>query len=119
MRATAEALAGQRGAANAISQDLKYLNDNPRVALQVTHACAALGNPDEAFAVLDGYYFEKGRWAHVAPPGGDQDRITYPLFQPPMRALWRDPRFDRLLDRIGLNGYWRQSGSVPDFRGGA
>ena len=119
VRATAEALAGQRGAADAISQDLKYLNDNPRVALQVTHACAALGNPDEAFAVLDGYYFEKGRWAHVAPPGGDQDRITYPLFQPPMRALWRDPRFDRLLDRIGLNGYWRQSGSVPDFRGGA
>ena len=116
VRVTAEALAGQRGAADAISQDLEYLNNDPRVALQVAHACAALGDKDEAFALLDGYYFNEGRWTRLAPPGGDQDRITHPLFQPPMRELWGDPRFDRLLDRIGLKGYWRQSGTVPDFR---
>jgi hypothetical protein len=33
-----------------------------------------------------------------------------------MRSLWRDQRFSQLLDRIGLNSYWRQSGTVPDFR---
>ena len=70
----------------------------------------------EAFALLDGYFFGAGQWARLAPAGGDQDRITSPLFQPPARGLWRDPRFDRLLERIGLSAYWRASGTVPDFR---
>jgi tetratricopeptide (TPR) repeat protein len=116
VRVTAEALAGQRDAADAISHDLKYLDRDPRAALPVAQACAALGNPDEAFALLDGYYFGEREWARLAPPGGDQDRITYPLFQPPMRELWGDARFGRLLDRIGLENYWRRSGTIPDFR---
>ena len=116
VRVTAEALAGQRSATDAIDQDLKYLEKDPRAAPQVAHACAALGNTDEAFDLLDGYYFSEGRWTRVAPPGGDQDRITYPLFLPPMRTLWGDPRFERLLARVGLKDYWRQSGTVPDFR---
>jgi hypothetical protein len=33
-----------------------------------------------------------------------------------MRTLWSDPRFTRLLQRIGLEDYWRQSRTVPDFR---
>jgi tetratricopeptide (TPR) repeat protein len=116
VRVTAEALAGQRDAADAISHGLTYLNRDLRAALPVAQACAALGNPDEAFALLDGYYFEEREWARLAPPGGDQDRVTYPLFQPPMRELWGDARFDRLLDRIGLENYWRRSGTIPDFR---
>lgn len=116
IRATAEALAGQRDAASAIKQDLDYLDSNPKVALQVAQACVALGAQDQAFALLDGYYFGEGEWSRLAPAGGDQDRLTSPLFQPPMRRVWQDPRFDRLLDRIGLTTYWRQSGTVPDFR---
>jgi hypothetical protein len=33
-----------------------------------------------------------------------------------MRAVWRDRRFDTLVERIGLQDYWRQSRSLPDFR---
>ena len=116
VRITAEALAGQRSAADAITQDLEYLNKDPKVALQVAHACASLGDQDRAFALLEGYYFGSGEWKRFSPAAGDQDRVTYPLFQPPMRSLWRGGRFDRLLDRIGLTGYWRESGTEPDFR---
>ena len=77
---------------------------------------SALGTLDETFQILDGYYFNQGRWAQVAPAAGDPDRITQPLFLPPMKAAWADRRFGRLLQRLGLEDYWRQSGTIPDFR---
>ncbi len=76
----------------------------------------ALGSPDAAFDIFQGYYFSEGDWRAVAPIGGDEDRITNPLFQPVMAPMWRDPRFDRLLERIGLNAYWRDTRTAPDFR---
>ena len=114
--ATAKALTGQMTSAEAIAQNLAYLKTNARAALAVAQACAAMGDAGTAFDLLDGYYFGQGKWAALAPPAGDQDRQTSPLFQPPMRSLWRDPRFDRLLDRIGLTEYWRRSGTLPDYR---
>ena len=111
-----EALAGRRPRPEAVSHDLDYLRDNPASALQVAQACVALGDPKAAFPLLDGYYFGKGEWRQLAPKGGDQDRITNLLFQPVMRPIWHLPEFDRFLDRIGLNEYWRRSGSLPDFR---
>lgn len=115
-RAIAQALAGQRDRAAAVAATLADLGDNPSAALQAVQACASLGAGDEAFALLDGYYFADGKWARLAPAGGDQDRVTSPLFQPSARALWADPRFAQLTARIGLDGYWRQSGTAPDFR---
>lgn len=56
------------------------------------------------------------RGARDTPPGGDEDRQTAALFQPPMRAAWTDHRFPALLRRIGLEDYWRQSNTKPDFR---
>jgi len=114
--ATAKALTGQMTSAEAIAQNLAYLKTNARAALAVAQACAAMGDARTVFDLLDGYYFGQGEWAALAPPAGDQDRQTSPLFQPPMRSLWRDPRFDRLLDRIGLTEYWRRSGTSPDYR---
>ncbi len=116
VRATAEALASQRAAAEAVEAALGYLGANPRSALQVAQACVALGDAPAAYALFDGYYFGEGEWSKLAPLGGDQDRVTSPLFQPAMRAIWRESAFDRLLDRIGLNDYWRRSRTVPDFR---
>ena len=116
VRATAEGLAGNIPASAAVARDLEFLGRNPLAVLQVAQACAALGAADHAFAILDGYYFGVGKWAGTAPPGGDLDRITNRLFQPPMRTLWTDPRFATLLKRTGLEDYWRQSGTIPDFR---
>ena len=114
--ATAEGLAGKISRSAAIATNLELLAGNPVFALQVAQACAALGSADHAFQIFDGYYFGRGRWAATAPPAGDADRITNRLFQPPTRDLWSDPRFAELLKRIGLEHYWRQSRTVPDFR---
>lgn len=112
----AEALAGQIPSSQAVKAALDYLDANPSSALQVAQACVALGDARTAYGLLDGYYFAEGPWARLAPLGGDQDRVTSALFLPPMQAVWNDRGFARLLDRIGLNEYWRQSGKAPDFR---
>lgn len=75
-----------------------------------------MGDGTTAFDILRGYYFGEGEWASLTPPGGDQDRQTSPLFHPPMRSLWRRPEFNGLLEKIGLNAYWRASRTLPDFR---
>ena len=102
---------------NAGSPDvLMGLNRKLSLAQQVAQRCAALGDIDAAFSLLDGYYFGEGHWAKVAPTAGDMDRSTYCLFEQPMRRLRRDPRFAGLTRRIGLDLYWQQTGKSPDFR---
>jgi tetratricopeptide (TPR) repeat protein len=114
--ATAAALSGQTSPVEAVAANLSYLKTNPGFALPVAQACAAMGDAATSFELLDGYYFGKGQWARLAPPAGDQDRLTSPLFQPPMRGMWKDPRFAALIDKIGLPGYWKRSASLPDYQ---
>lgn len=113
--ATARSLTGKISRKEGIVANLAYLKASPRSALAVAQACAAMEDAATSFDLLDGYYFGTGQWAGLAPPGGDQDRQTSPLFQPPMRTLWKDKRFDALLRRIGLTDYWQRSGSRPDY----
>jgi hypothetical protein len=115
-KATIDALAGQGNATDAVDRNVAYLRGQPSAVFMVAHACAALGAAESVLSILGGYYFREGEWHTVAPLAGDDDRITAPLFMPPMRSIWRDARFDRLLDRIGLEAYWRQTRTLPDFR---
>lgn len=116
LQAAATALAGQGRAEEAITRNVGLLDSDQASVFNVAHVAAALGDGGTALSLLRGYYFGEGDWARLAPIGGDQDRQTAPLFQPPMRNLWRDADFDALLDRIGLNAYWRRRGINPDFR---
>lgn len=115
-KATGRALVGSGDRAQAVQANLDYLDEHPRNAPQVAQACTALGQGATALELLRGYYFATGQWARLAPAGGDEERVTAPLFQPPMRSLWRDPGFAGLLRRIGLEDYWRESRTAPDFR---
>jgi len=126
-RITAGAMAGTAPPAEAIRVNLEsldagspdvltYLNRKVTLAQQVAQRCAALGDADSAFALLDGYYFGEGPWARVAPSAGDMDRSTFALFEPPMKSLWTDVRFATLTRRIGLDGYWQTTGKTPDFQ---
>jgi len=115
-RSTAEVLSGRGNASTAVGRNLAYLSKYPAAVFGVAHACAALGQSATLLAVLNGYYFAQGDWASVAPPGGDEDRQTSALFQPPMRDLWRTAEFETLLHRIGLTAYWSASGTLPDYR---
>lgn len=113
--ATAKALIGQISRSKGVAANLSYLKTNPGAALAVSQACAAMGDAATAFDLLDGYYFGEGKWVALVPPGGDQDRQTSPLFQPPMTGLWKDERFASLVERIGLTDYWQKSRSRPDY----
>jgi len=88
----------------------------------IQHACG-LGNVDMAFTVADALYFGRGfdpgeiRFnAEAATYTRYSDRRTYFLFLPHMAAMRADPRFDTLMERLGLNRYWTESGVAPDFR---
>ena len=116
MQATAAALAGEGSADEAIARSIGLLDAEHADVFAAAHVAAALGDARTALALLRGYFFGEGDWARVAPIGADQDRQTGALFQPPMRSLWRQPDFDALLERIGLNTYWQRSGFTPDFR---
>ena len=47
-----------------------------------------------------------------------KDEIPYfadVLFRPPMKELWRDPRFMRIGKALGMLDYWRASDNWPEF----
>jgi hypothetical protein len=113
---TIAALGGRTPVETAVRTNLDYLQSNAIAVFGAAHALASLGAASELMAVLNGYYFGEGPWAKIAPAAGDEDRQTLALFQPPMEKAWSELQFARLLQRIGLEDYWRRTGTVPDFR---
>ncbi|WP_158266315.1 winged helix-turn-helix domain-containing protein [Allosphingosinicella deserti] len=109
-------------------------------AIQVNHAlaktgtgycensiqfAAALGQVDEAFKLAHAYYFGRGFQVADVRFAGDhrvfsqrKNRRLHILFLPSTEAMRRDLRFERLVQELPLGRYWRQSGSVPDYRRG-
>jgi DNA-binding winged helix-turn-helix (wHTH) protein/tetratricopeptide (TPR) repeat protein len=76
-----------------------------------------LGRLDLTFGSLERYYFNSGRFgAPSAPIGPYTRRSTDFLFAPAMAPARSDPRFTDLVRRIGLEAYWIQTGSTPDYR---
>ena len=74
---------------------------------------SGLGRPDLGLPLVEQHY---GGLAATNARASSSDLLTHPLFQPPMAPLWKQPRFTALLETIGLEAYWRQSGHQPDFR---
>lgn len=81
---------------------------------------SALGRTDEAFAVADAYFLGRGFSVPDQPVPASSvsldQRQTRLLFEPVTRPMRADPRFDRLVEEIGLERYWRESGAQPDYR---
>jgi hypothetical protein len=85
---------------------------------------AALTGDDETiFRMADALYFDRGqsmpqqRYARVQGlynPAGR--RPVHFLFTPPFAPYWRDPRFAKLVDNMGLTEYWRVTRSKPDYQ---
>lgn len=80
---------------------------------------ALLGARDDMFDALQAYLVG-GSFAgrSYAAPGPLDLRVGSLLYAPPVIALRRDPRYAQLLQRFGLEDYWRDTGSQPDFRRG-
>ncbi|MBW8754722.1 MAG: winged helix-turn-helix domain-containing protein [Sphingomonadales bacterium] len=89
-------------------------------AIQFT---SALGRLDDAFRIAEAYYFGRGftvpevrftvQQGSYTPMA---ERLTAFLFNGSLARFRADPRFDRLVQEIGLKGYWDRSGTAPDYR---
>lgn len=80
-----------------------------------------MGAIDPAFDLAEAYYLEQGpilaamQWRPGQPVVPDQRRRkTNMLFIPISAGMRRDPRFPRLMERMGLADYWERSGTLPD-----
>ncbi|MET0587406.1 MAG: winged helix-turn-helix domain-containing protein [Novosphingobium sp.] len=78
---------------------------------------AALGAVEQAFDALEAYYFG-GMFAgtHYPPPGPFDKRPNFHLFSTYILEHREHSRFKALLERSGLEDYWRRSRTQPDFR---
>lgn len=79
---------------------------------------AALGAPAEALAILPGYFLGAGpiTSASQRSPRPGYFCHTCFLLMPPMAPLWPLPGFRALLAAVGLEDFWKKSGTKPDFR---
>jgi hypothetical protein len=81
-----------------------------------------MGATDEAFELARAYYLEEGpmiaamEWRPGQPMVPDQRRRkTNMLFTPTASAMQGDPRFQPLMQQMGLTDYWTRRDKVPDF----
>lgn len=123
--ASAKALA-TRAAADVDAAVDRHLAATPEGAAFAENAVtflSAVGRLDEAFRVTDAYFFGRGPAISDSRFGPETatytpkyNRSCYFLFYAPCAPLRADPRFNRLAREIGLEEYWRKTGTSPDYR---
>ena len=86
--------------------------EESNMAFEAAINAAILGDLSTAFSLLDGHYLGRGPWASKR----DDRPPTHPLFNLATAPLRHDGRFARLLRDIGLEAFWRQTSTQPDFR---
>ena len=83
---------------------------------------SALGLTDEAFQIADGLFrrrgFQVGSRRFTSEQGQHDNRRlrTAVLFESTTAPLRADARFGELTNALGLEHYWKASGSKPDYR---
>jgi len=78
---------------------------------------ALLGRPDLSLAATERYFLNTGDFGKKRMPLQKYERrYTSFLFVRPMIAISSHPTYRMILDRIGLERYWRISKHFPDFR---
>lgn len=98
----------------AVARLVEFSRKDP-VPVSQAFQIAMLGDRDVALEILEGCYVGIGSWASKRP-SDPTSGASHPLFQPQARSLWGDPRFERILDGIGLEQYWRSANRQPDYR---
>jgi DNA-binding winged helix-turn-helix (wHTH) protein len=121
-RATLPALDRPTEAAKALARQatLEAVEKNLPLTSQAAMAMSALGELDTAFDITN-QFFAVGPGNPVAPKSPMAVRSTAwrfaPwLFTPPTAAMRADPRFNALVDQIGLTAYWRARNVRPDYQ---
>lgn len=105
-----------------MAQNMAAAHEGNGYAENAMQFACALGRVDEAFEVVNAYYFGRGfavpdlrftesQGAYKPVRERDTDFLFWPSLAP-MRA---DPRFARLAEELGLERYWREAGVKPDY----
>ena len=108
--------------ARAIEVHMNAARTGVGFAINAMLFAAVTDNPDLLFEIADAIYFDRGfqlgQQRYTREQGlysPTKRRPTHFLFERPLAPYWRDPRFDTLVDRLGLKEYWRMTGSTPDY----
>lgn len=118
--AAARAIAGgdQSEVETVAGAQIQRAHESAFGAEHAMRVCCALGRLDDAYAIADAYYFARGFTVPDYPGSSfsPNQRQTRLLFEPVTRPMRADARFNRLVEEIGLDRYWIESGVQPDFR---
>ena len=96
----------------AATQLAGFANSNPNYVPVIAGALTLLGAATPALEMLEGYYFARGPWR-----AAHQDRpMTAVLFFASTAALRHHPKFSVLLRETGLERYWAETATIPDYR---
>jgi DNA-binding winged helix-turn-helix (wHTH) protein/tetratricopeptide (TPR) repeat protein len=127
VRLVAKALdtGNSRDRAEAIAKNMAAARKGTGYAYNTSNYAAGLGDVDAALEAASAYFFnrpfkianahftaERGMYALIG------ERLTEFLFSPPFKTARADRRFEDLVAEIGLEAYWRETGSSPDYRRG-
>lgn len=98
---------------------LDAVQKNLRLTSQATMVMSALGELDTAFEIVNAF-FAVGNSSEFrdtkAPVKSTAWRFAPWLFIPPIAPMRADPRFQALVDGIGLSDYWKARNVQPDYR---
>jgi DNA-binding winged helix-turn-helix (wHTH) protein/tetratricopeptide (TPR) repeat protein len=111
---TALATRSKTDVGQAIDNGLRTARKIESARLNMALQATVLGRTELALGMLEGLYMGTGEWALSS--GGPKGLSTHPLFQPHARPLWNESRFGRILGAVGLEQYWRESRTLPDYR---
>lgn len=102
---------------------MRHAHEATGPAEDALRTAAMFGHTDDAFTIADAYYFSRG---FVVPDvrftseegfySPREQRQVHFLFEPLTRSMRADPRFGPLVEELGLEHYWHDSGLQPNYR---